>query len=445
MIARTTGDDIETPFHKCFSEGVRIANDLEITVSKEWCECFPESDGDRECLMIVWTTLESWKNRSIDLLRKIILFCETSFCYHNHRSSRTTQSLMGRRGNNMSIRCWAYMCSRDDKARYMWYISSKICTYRICYTSEFYKWEFSRIGCRSYPYKLRTMLSYEFFYCFKIDISIGSESVENRWKILSRCTRLPAMGQVSSLCKTHTHSDISGITECIVDSEIGRTSWIGLYIHMYDSGKCLFCTSNREIFYHIDYFIPSIIPFSWVSLRILIREWRSEGFDNWEARDALARDEFEARFLSLDFFHEKHERFRIGDFEMVEIHSEMGKKIKNYPSYLWYKEMSLKIIHSNKIERYSGRSIPVKRNNTILGEEYSSMGASITGKRRKIDWENFLLFLVFYLCFSRLYSPFSPLRILPLKSASVSSRDVFSIHRVRSFWASSSCRSNFLS
>lgn len=161
----------------------------------------------------------------------------------------------------------------------------------------------------------------------KIDISIGCESIENRVEVFSGRTRAPSMREVSSLCEAHPHGRISWFAECVIDCEVRRAPRVWLYIRMDRSWKCLLRTSNSETLDLVDHFIPTVIAFSRVSLRVLIRERRAECLDHRQARDTLTRDELQSLFLTGDLCLEESIGFRIRNFKMIKIHNRVGKEV----------------------------------------------------------------------------------------------------------------------
>ena len=61
MVARTASHYGKSFFHERFRECMCITNDLVIHLSKFWSKSLSERYGDGKSLVVVWTSLKSWK------------------------------------------------------------------------------------------------------------------------------------------------------------------------------------------------------------------------------------------------------------------------------------------------------------------------------------------------------------------------------------------------
>lgn len=108
-----------------------------------------------------------------------------------------------------------------------------------------------------------------------------------------------------------------------------------LYIHIFGSEELL-GSIDRQILNFVDPFLPCIVSFSWISLRVFVGKNRAVGLQNRGRNVVLTRNEFELVSLAILL----SDKITIGLCILIEdvwcclIHDEKSRKIEIYFSFL---------------------------------------------------------------------------------------------------------------
>src|SRR3989338_10417367 len=98
------------------------------------------------CRVVMRPSLQSWKDRPIDLACKLRILIQPFLSDHDNPSPRAPKSLVGGRRNDMRIRRRALVDACDDKTGYMGDIRGKIGAYAVRDFAQFLKRKLPYIG-----------------------------------------------------------------------------------------------------------------------------------------------------------------------------------------------------------------------------------------------------------------------------------------------------------
>lgn len=119
MVAGSSRNYLTSEFLKLCSKGLCVFYNLFLILLKLWFECFSKGNCFSSNKILVWSSLQSWKHHAINR------FCVLFFTKYNS-SSRSSQSFMSRRSNNITIWDWIFYDSSSNESCNMSNISEKI-------------------------------------------------------------------------------------------------------------------------------------------------------------------------------------------------------------------------------------------------------------------------------------------------------------------------------
>ena len=87
------------------------------------------------------------------------------------------------------------------------------------------------------------------------------------------------MREVPSVRKVHTEDCVAVLKRCEIHRHVGLTSRMRLDVHVLCAKKLL-CPLDRKPLHNIAEFTTTVIPSSWITLGILVREYGTSGFED---------------------------------------------------------------------------------------------------------------------------------------------------------------------
>lgn len=106
-----------------------------------------------------------------------------------------------------------------------------------------------------------------------------------------------SMGQMTSTWQIQPHDSGMRRQKGCINRKVCWTARVGLHIHtpiFFIKVESFQCTILTEIFHLVNDFISSIVPVSWLSLRILVGQRRAQAFHDSPRGEVLRGNEFDA-------------------------------------------------------------------------------------------------------------------------------------------------------
>ena len=136
------------------------------------------------------------------------------------------------------------------------------------------------------------------FFQFSIVDSFGFRiyTVRNNVEISTGNIDRAAVGQMTAMRKIHTHDSVAWLQEGKINSGVGISARMRLYIGMFSTKK-LFGTFNSQSFNFIDVFAATVVTVSGIPFRIFVSQDCAHGFHNCGSHKVFRCNQF--NFVAL--------------------------------------------------------------------------------------------------------------------------------------------------
>ena len=110
--------------------------------------------------------------------------------------------------------------------------------------------------------------------------------------------QLHSVGQVATVCQGQTHDGVAGSQQCVHDGVVRLRTGMGLNVGVLGAEEFLHA-GNSERLNNIDVFTTTVVAAAWVTLSVLVGQYRALAFEDGTGDEVLGCNHLEGVLLAL--------------------------------------------------------------------------------------------------------------------------------------------------
>ena len=263
MVVRTAGNQIEAFLQQCLCHGLRILYHVMGIGLELRLHCFLQTDCLCRNHVLQRAALCAGKYGRIQLFA-IFFLCQ------NQTAAGTTQRLVGGSRNNIRIGNGAHVCTAGNQTGNMCHIHHKNGANFVGDVRKHLEINLSGVCRRTGNDQLGLIL-----LCQITDFIIIDQAgcmvhiIGHHVKIFAGNIGGTTVGQMTTVCQTHTHHAVTGLQQCQLHSHIGLSAGVGLYVGKFGTKQFL-GTFNAKAFQLIHEVTAAVVTLAGKTFRVFV-------------------------------------------------------------------------------------------------------------------------------------------------------------------------------
>lgn len=301
---------------KRFGHSCCVFQYLLLVLDKRRRVCFLQSDGNCSNGMIMWSSLQSWEDSTIDLGLKIeldlisLLVLFGSDLIEDERTPGAPEGLVCGGGNHIGLGKWPWNDPSSHQPSRMGNIRQEIRIDGIANLPELLIVNEPGVSRSPSHDQLRPVELRQVVNTLVIDdAGVFVDSVRQHLEVLAHCRDLllgglVAVGQMAAVREIQRHYPVEWLQQASVHCEVGWGAREGLHVHAPlfrlqlegFQGSLL-----AECFDHVDVLGPAVVALAGVPFRVLAIQHSREGFQDGLRAVVLTRNQIQTFGLAVFF------------------------------------------------------------------------------------------------------------------------------------------------